>query len=532
MPVTEPFALRKARDALQRRDMPLAAAAAREAIAQAGTSSEAWFILGTAANALKDFETAERAFEAAARHAPAGTPAKAHMLILRAEPLICLGHPAEAVASVRAAVAPGLSSARDCFLAALALSHAGLPAEALPLAEKAVTLDPRHADAWSIIGNVRQFNGDIAGAEAAYNTVISLSRDHAVAAYHSLAHLKKWSPQSNHTSALEAFKCRSSAEASRVGYALFKEYDDIGDTAAAWECLEHGARVGRAMESWTSDKEAAVFAAWKRHYGPDRLKGRDDRARNGPRRIFIVGLPRSGTTLVERILVSHSRVQAIGEVNSFAIAARRLAAPDAPGIVSPEIIAATTRVDPLEIAEAYTHETAYLSDGSAYTIDKRPDNYEYVGLLRLAFPDALIVGLDRNPMDALFGAYKRVFAKGSHGWSYTLPDLADHYHHFRDLMGHWKRVLGDGFIQVSLETLIDNPDVEIRRLLDACGLPFEDACLSPHTSKGAVTTASAVQVRKPINREGVGAWKRYAPQLEPLRRRLEDMGYLKDYQNL
>jgi len=146
--------------------------------------------------------------------------------------------------------------------------------------------------------------------------------------------------------------------------------------------------------------------------------------------------------------------------------------------------------------------------------------------LRLAFPDALIIGLDRNPMDALFGAYKRVFATGAHGWSYTLPDLADHYHHFRETMAHWKRVLGDGFIQVSLEALIDNPDSEIRRLIDACGLPFEAACLSPHESKGAVTTASALQVRKPINREGVGAWKRYAAQLEPLRQRLAAMGYL------
>jgi tetratricopeptide (TPR) repeat protein len=519
------FAIQKAADALRRGDMALAAQISKGVLAENDRMAQAWRILGKAANSLSDFELAEQAFSQGARNSPPGSAERAHDLLLRAEPLICLGRPTEAATSVREAVRLGLRSPYDYFLAALALTHLGLPTEALPLAEQATTLDPRLAEAWNIVGNARQFLGEIDAAEAALNTVVRLSRDQAVAAYHSLAHLKKWKPEKNHIEQLEKFQCRSSHEACRVGYALFKEYDDLGDTEAAWDCLQHAARVGRAMETWTAADERRSFDAWKAAFPSPPLRSNDTRPRTGPKRIFIVGLPRSGTTLVERILTSHSQVQTIGEVNAFAIATRRLANPKAQGIISPEIISAARAVDPRLIAEEYTKQTAYLHDGSDYTIDKRPDNYEYLGLIRQAFPDAVIISLDRNPMDALFGAYKRSFAPGSHGWSYTIDDLAAHYQNFRDLMDHWKGVLGDGLIEVSLETLIAEPEAQIRRLLEACGLPFQDSCLRPHESKGAVTTASALQVRQPINAQGVGAWKRYAGQLAPLRDRLERLGY-------
>ena len=450
---------------------------------------------------------------------------RVHDLLSRAEPLICLGRPADAAACVREAVGLGLTTPKDFFLAALALSHLGLPVEALPLAEKAVALDPQFADAWSLVGNARQFGGDVDAGQAAFEKVIEGSRDRAAATYYNLAHLRTWQPSGNHIRQLESFQCRTSMEAARIGYALFKEYDDAGKLDAAWDCLQHAARVGRAMEGWSDAAERQTFDAWKTHFSAPDTGPRDTRPRPGPRRIFIVGLPRSGTTLVERILTAHDRVQTIGEVNTFAIATKRIANADAPGLISPAIIAAAQTVDPIVIAADYTMHTAYLGDGSDFTIDKRPDNYEYAGLIRRVFPEAIVIVLDRHPMDALFGAYKRAFAPGAHGWSYTMEDLAAHYHNFRGLVAHWRVVMGDGIIDVSLETLIAEPDREIRRLLDRCGLPFDDRCLRPHEAKGAVTTASALQVRQPINAKGVGAWKRYAEQLAPLRDRLLSLGY-------
>jgi tetratricopeptide (TPR) repeat protein len=514
--------LERAALALRQGNSQLAASLCAALVANYPGLVAAWRLLGAAATRLKDFELAARAYGESIRHEVSGSPDQVADLLARAEPLICLGRPAEAFACVREAL-PGLTTPDDYSRAALAFSHLGLPTRALPLAEKAVELAPALAEAWFLVGNSRQFLGDVDIAERAFKRVIELSRDHSVAAYHSLAHLRRWTRETNRTRELESFQCRTSAEASRIGYALFKEYDDIGDTDAAWDCLQHGARAARSLEQWDDAAERKTFEAWQAAFPSSPTVG-DTRRRSGPKRIFIVGLPRSGTTLVERILASHSSVQSIGEVNTFAIAVRRLSGVESPDIVNPRIISAAKSIDPLAIAEAYSADVAYLSDGSAYAIDKRPDNFQYLGLIKRAYPDALLILLERDPMDALFGAYKRSFAPGAHGWSYTFADLAAHYRNFASLTAHWKKVLGDDLIEISLESLIADPAGEIRRLLSRCNLPIEDACLTPHLTKGAVATASALQVRQPINRDGVGAWKRYGAQLAPLQDLLRSTG--------
>ena len=499
--------------------------AARAVVKSNPNIAEAWWILGSAANALNDLPAAESAFFNGAQQARSASAERARFLTARARPLMEDGRSADAVYTIRDAIDTGIADIGSLVLASSTLTHAGLPQDALPLAEKATALKPDHPDAWYNLGLTRQFLGDTIGARQAFEAAIKAARGHFVAASYSLAHLRRWTADDNHIQALEALQCRNAQEACRVGFTLFKEYDDIGDHEAAWDCLQHGASLARKMETWSSEKEAAIVAAWKTHLPPERFLQKADSPRTGPRRIFITGLPRSGTTLVERILSAHSQVQALGELKTFGIVTRRSVNVDSPALLDPQIIAAVTRQDPLEIAEAYTREAEYLRDGRPYTIDKRPHNHDYIGLIRLAFPDAIIIALDRNPMDALFGAYKLLFT-GAHGWSYTQEDLADHYGHYRDLMGYWKQVLGDGIIDISLEALIANPETQIRGLLSACGLPFEDACLKPNENRGAVTTASSTQVRKPINAEGVGAWQRYADQLAPLKDRLEKAGFI------
>lgn len=453
--------------------------------------------------------------------------AQASTLLEQARRHIETGKSSDAVSLVRSAVDLGISHAADFVKAGFILSHSNLPGEALPLMQRAVQLSPDMPDALYGLGSVKEYLGDISGAQTAFETAIKATRDHFPAASYRLAHLKTWTSSDNHIRQLESLQCKNAQEAARVGFSLFKEYDDLGDVEAAWDCLEHGAKIAHHIEGWRYADERANVDAWCKYFTAERFKMPDTRPRSGPRRIFIVGLPRSGTTLVERILTAHSRVQSIGELKTFGIATHQLTGVTSNRLVSEDVIAAAARLDPLDIANLYTRESAYLNDGSAYTIDKRPHNLEYAGLIKLAFPDAVIIALNRNPMDSLFGAFKLLFT-GAHGWSYDQTDLADHFHNFRTLCAHWKSVLKKDFVEVSLEAIIKDPDTQIRDLLSACGLEFEAQCLRPHEAKGAVTTASASQVRRPINSSGVSAWRRYETYLAPLRHRLIQYGYLTD----
>ncbi len=519
-------AIRTAHDAMRRSDMPAALNAAKLVTATHPGSAEGWWLQGTAACALDRMAEAESAFQKAADCAPRNSTTRARMLALRGKPLISEGRMAEAIACAREAIAIGLDDVPSLVRVSYTFTHGGLHEDALACARKAIGVDPTHAESWYNLGSALRTLGDVPGAEDAFNRAIALSTTPPIAAYYNLANLRRWTAEDNHIAVLEGLECRSSLEACRVAYTLFKEYDDVGQLDAAWDCLTVGAELGRKIENWSGPEEAETVAAWRRHLPAARFQAAPDtRPRDGPRRIFIVGLPRSGTTLVERILAAHSQVQALGELKTFGIVTHRLSGITDARRLAPQIIEAATALDPLRIAEAYTRETAFLHDGSAFVIDKLPSNHEYVGLIRLAFPDAAIIALDRNPMDALFGCYKVLFT-GAYGWSYAQEDLAEHYRHFRDLMSHWKACLGDGLVEMSLEGLIRNPEDEIRRLLAACGLPFEEGCLKPHEARGGVSTASAVQVRNPINSQGVGAWKKYETQLAPLYARLHDLGFV------
>jgi len=483
---------------------------------------EAWRVWAECALASGAFTEAIGVLDQALAQAGGDQDARARFLVEKAFACAQVGRNAEAFAAADAAL--GLRVTDPLLLSHLgiALLIVGVYDKALPVLERAHRLNPADADLLNLTGDCQSIMGQTKRAEASFAQAFT-RHGHLAAAY-SLSRLRKWDADDNHIDGLRAKAPGNALDAARSGYALFKELDDLGRYDEAWAWLERGAAAARSLGGWSSAQEQATVEAWERYFPASRFAARPPTG-EGPRRIFIVGLPRSGTTLVERILAANPQVQALGELQAFGLAAKRLSGVKSPQLLDAEVVAAAAALDPAAIAERYDRETRYLhAPGKAWVIDKLPHNHDYAGLIRLAFPDAVIIHVTRDPMDSLFGAYRLLFA-GPHRWSYDLNDLAGHYVHYRRLMKHWKTCLGPSLVEVALEDLIKDPAARIPQLLAEAGLPFDERCLAPHRANGPVMSASSAQVRAPINAQGVGRWRRYAQGLEPLRLRLQQLGF-------
>jgi hypothetical protein len=237
--------------------------------------------------------------------------------------------------------------------------------------------------------------------------------------------------------------------------------------------------------------------------------------------IFIVGLPRSGTTLVERILGSHSDVFAAGELNHFAAAlvSGVLSRTGGRPLPRPELIAGSRELDFAALGADYLERTRPATSHRRRFTDKMPLNYLYCGLIRRALPNARIVHVRRHPMASCYAMFKTLFKDG-YPFSYDLNEIAQYYVGYRRLMDHWRQSMPGAIHDISYERLVRDLEGESRRLLSACGLEWQDSCLEFHRNPTATTTASAAQVRRPLYDSSLAQWRHYEQQLEPLRARL------------
>ncbi|HEX7375108.1 MAG TPA: sulfotransferase [Steroidobacteraceae bacterium] len=390
---------------------------------------------------------------------------------------------------------------------------------------RAVELEPRNAEFLFNRAALQRYMGDAAGAEAGFDAVIALRPDE-YEAYNARAQVRTQTEARNHVAQLRARLERTIAPAGvvQLSFALAKELEDLGEDAASFAALRRGADTKRAHMRYDVATDEAIMARIREVFGPDRFSRRPAGC-DGNDPIFIVGLPRTGTTLVERIVGSHSAVCPAGELNEFSLAlidlTRRLPGP--PPASRLDFVDATARIDFRALGEAYLASTRPLRDARPRFIDKLPFNFLYAGLIHLALPRARIISLRRHPLDTCYAVYKQLF-RDAYPYSYDLDDLGRYYVAYDALMRHWDAVLPGVIHTVCYEDVVADVERETRRLLEYCGLPWEDACLEFHASTQASTTASALQVRQPIYDTSVGKWRRFAGQLEPLRARMLSAG--------
>jgi tetratricopeptide (TPR) repeat protein len=509
---------------MQSRQWSAAAAAVRALNARYPDFAPGWFAASHIAMAQGAAMPALEAIDTAIRLDASNATLRLH----RANCLLALGRRQEALAAADDAERRAPADPKVLDAVGTARSHAGQHARALAAYDRAVELAPADPRFRYNRASVRRFVGDLAGAEADYDEVIARQPDD-FEAYLNRSDLRRQTAERNHIAELETLADRPFADwrgEVQIGYALAKEYEDLGEWARSFAHLKRAAAIRRAHMAYDVATDVAtvdwIIEAFPGVRHADGCAARPP-APSAP--IFIVGLPRSGTTLVERILGSHSAVTAAGELDCFALAlvaaARRQSGQ--PKLPRRELVALSATLDFPALGADYLRRARDVVGAQGRFIDKMPLNYLYCGLIQRALPDAKIIHMHRHPLAAGYAMYKTLFKDG-YPFSYDLADIASYYAAYRRLMAHWRSTLPGGIYDLAYEDLIADQEGETRKLLDYCGLDWEDACAAFHQNPAASTTASASQVRRPLYDSSVAQWRHYESELEPLRAALELAG--------
>lgn len=390
----------------------------------------------------------------------------------------------------------------------------------------AVRLAPGDAGLRFNLGTTLTFLGDIEGAERELETAVGLNPHHW-RAHHSLSQLSRQTRESNHIERLSALAASAVGKVTATTFlnmALAKELEDLGEYEKAFEHYRLGKSAPKAMLKYSREAEAALFNALAGNFPLTDAVQPSGCQEEGP--IFIVGMPRSGTTLVDRILSSHPLVHSAGELHNFPSAWKRALGGPGFEMFNPKHISKATDIDWHGLGAAYLASTKPLVGSSAFFTDKLPHNFLYLGYIATSLPNARIVCVRRNPMDTCLSNFRQLFAPESpyFDYSYDLMDTGNYYILFDRLMAHWDRVFPDRILQVHYESLVAEPEKNIRKLLSHCGLPWDEACRSFENNTAPVATASAVQVRERIYSSALDRWKRYGTQMDQLKQMLTDAG--------
>ena len=405
---------------------------------------------------------------------------------------------------------------------------------ALAAYQRAAVLKPGEVRLWMSLGHVYKTLGRRQESEAAYKTALQVRPGHGEA-YWSLADLKNYDFSATEMADMEALLERSAGHDSadpdqaQLLFAMGKAFEQRGRHDQAFVHYARGNRLRRRQSPFDIEHFEARTGRICDTFNTDFFAARGGIGERSRTPIFIVGLPRSGSTLVEQILASHSQVEGTMELPNILNLVREFDDATAARDGYPRSVRELPEPAFAALGRRYLEETAPLRSNRERFTDKLPNNFSHIGLIQAILPAATIIDVRRHPLDCCFSAYKQYFAEGQ-SFTYDLTDLGRYYRCYLRLMDHWDRVLPGRVLRVQYEVLVREPERTIRNLLQHCGLEFEERCLHFHQTRRAVRTPSAEQVRQPIYSSGVGHWRNFERELAPLRSALGDS--LERFENL
>ena len=452
--------------------------------------------------------------------------------IQKAQCVAQLGDTKRLESEVRELSSRKLETAYQLSAVGMLQTQLGRREEALEFYKKAAKLEPKHAMHFYNIACMQRSLGDLEPAEANYDEAIRLNP----ADYESFkirSDLRVQTQDRNHVAELEGLLDEGiddERDRVEVSYALAKELEDLGDAERSFKHLKAGSDRRRKLMKYDVDRDLETIEAIKRTFDRSVFENAGPGCDN-PEPIFILGMPRTGTTLVERILASHSDVFAAGELNNFAAQLMTMMrAQNVDKKVSrDDMVKSSAQLDFQRLGESYVASTRPFTGNSKRFIDKMPLNYLYVGLIHLALPNATIINLQRDPMDTCYAIYKQLFVD-AYPFSYDLEELARYFVAYDGLMQHWNEVLPGVIHTIQYEELVGDIEGKTRQMLSACDLDWQAQCLKFYENKEASTTASTAQIRRPVYKSSVGKWKDYEEYLQPAVEILQRAGVLKSHQ--
>lgn len=508
-------------DALNRADWTGAQQLAMSLVRDAPPHAGVYFVAGVAARELLQVPLAIECLQ----RAVSLNPTRADYAAQLARAFAQASLPAEAVTMADRASALGPADPITFDTLGVVYTQAHAYEKARTMFERAVALQPNNPSHRFNLATGFIYDGDTTAAEAELEACLQAD-PRFWKAYLTLAQLDRYTPEHNHVARFEqALALAGDDPLARVyvHLALAKEYEDLQDYPRAFRHFVDGKAAGGALVDYTFARDEAQFAEVERTFR-DRppITGGDP----SEEPIFVFGLPRTGTTLVERIISSHPQVHSAGELQNFGVALKRETGSRTPPMLDLDTLQKAHDLDWRRLGRRYLESTRPGTSHKPRFTDKLPANFLYAGHIAAALPNAKLVCVRRDPMDSCLSNFRQLFALGSphYGYSYSLLDTGRYYVLFDRLMRFWQSVMPGRILEVQYEALVDDQDAQTRRLIEFCGLSWDDACLRFEENAAPVATASALQVRSKIYRSAIGRWKRYENELADLRALLEDAG--------